>query len=222
MKEKRIFDAPVEVRDASDSTATIEGYAAVFGNSYEIAGMFTESVDPKAFNKSLRERADELAVVSFHDADRVLGTVASGTAEFWADERGLKYRSQLDLLDPDGIGMHRKVLTGKVRQSSFSFEVVKDLWEEREGELPHRTLKEVRLWEASPVLWGANPETQVDVSRAVASYAEYRGVDTPATTIAEIQQIREATTEEPAVEPPQALDTTPDQPEPARTFDPYL
>jgi hypothetical protein len=215
VKETRIFAAPVEVRGVSEGVATIAGYAAVFENEYDVAGQFTESVDPKAFNRTLKNRAQDLAVVWSHDADRVLGTVASDTARFATDDHGLRYEADLDLADPDGMGAWRKITTGKVRQSSFSFEVVRDKWEERDDAPPHRTLKEVRLWEASPVLWGANPETAVDVSRAVQSYAEYRGV-APSNTDT-ISTIREATTPDPEVDPPEALDATQD-PEPKRTY----
>ena len=212
MKETRIFSAPVEVREESDGTATITGYAAVFDTSYEMPG-FTESVDARAFNKTLKERGD-LAVVWSHDADRVLGTQDSGTARFETDERGLRYEADLDLQDPDGIGAWRKISTGKVRKSSFSFEVVKDKWEERDGQPPHRTLKEVRLWEASPVLWPASPTTEVDVKRATQSYAEYRGVNVPED--ATIATIRDATTPEPVDDPQPAVVATP-EPEPKRS-----
>ena len=198
MKETRIFAAPVEVRGESEGVATIAGYASVFDEPYEIAGQFTESVDPRAFNRTLKNSANDLAVVWSHDADRVLGTVASDTARFATDDHGLRYEADLDLADPDGMSAWRKISTGKVRQSSFSFEVVKDKWEDRGDELPHRTLKEVRLWEASPVLWAANPAADVDVKRAVASYAEYRGVEVDADSI---EQVREATTPDSATDP---------------------
>ncbi len=217
MRETRIFAAPVEVRGEADGEAEIEGYAATFDEPYEVWG-FTESISPKAFNKTLRERKDELAVVWSHDADRVLGTVASGTAWFATDERGLKYGAKLDLLDPDGVSAYRKVRTGKVTKSSFAFEPVKDRWEEREGEMPHRTILEARLYEASPVLWPANPATEVDVKRAVASYAEYRGLDPEAWDLssASIEDIRAATgaaVEEPAT-------TTEPEPEPETHSEP--
>jgi len=173
VKETRIFAAPVEVREQSDGTATIGGYGAVFSNEYEVAG-FTESVSPRAFIKTLKQNADH-AVVWSHDPARVLGTTESGSARFEVDERGLRYEADLDLADPDGMGAYRKIATGKVRQSSFSFEVVKDKWEQREDALPHRTLTEVRLYEASPVLWGANPETDVDLKRAMRSMADAFG-----------------------------------------------
>ena len=215
MKESRIFSAPVEAREAGEGSATIAGYASVFEQPYEVMG-FTESVSARAFNKSLKERAADLAVVWSHDADRVLGTVGSGTARFEADEHGLRYEADLDLLDPDGMSAWRKIATGKVSKSSFSFEVVKDRWSEPDEErsLPHRELLEVKLYEASPVLWPASPTTEVDVKRAVASYAEFRGVESGDAT--DIATIREASTREPVTEPPQALEPTP-EPEPHRS-----
>ncbi len=181
MREQRIFVAPVEVRAASDEVATIAGYAAVFDSPYDVGGWFTEEVAPGAFKKSLRERKDELAVVSGHDPNKVLGTVASKTARFVEDSIGLNYEADVDLLDPDGLSAYRKIATGKVRQSSFAFEVVKDEWhypeDPEDRTLPHRILREVKLWEASPVLWGANPGTSVDTKRAVRSLAESVGID---------------------------------------------
>lgn len=222
MKETRCFSAPVEVRASADGTATIAGYAAVFGNEYDIAGQFTESVDPKAFNRTLKNSAAELAVVWSHDADRVLGTVASDTARFSVDEHGLRYEADLDLLDPDGLQAYRKISTGKVRQSSFSFSVVKDSWEQRDDANPHRVLKEVKLYEASPTLWGANAQTEVDVQRAVRSLADSLEVEEEVQSIPEVIDLahqRQATTPDPAPDP--VSEATQDS-EPKRVFYPYL
>ena len=216
MKETRIFVAPVEVRDQADGTATISGYGAVFGNEYEVAG-FTESVAPRAFTKTLKQNSEH-AVVWSHDPARVLGTVDSGSARFSVDERGLKYEADLDLQDPDGMSAYRKIATGKVRQSSFSFEVVKDKWEERDDSLPHRTLTEVRLWEASPVLWGANPSTDVDVKRAVRGLADGLGIEPDADSITDLLKTRDAATQEPTEEAP--VDVS--EPEPKRVWYPGI
>jgi len=217
VRETRIFAAPVEVREASGDTATIVGYGAVFGNEYEIAG-FTESVSPKAFAKTLKEH-NGLAVVLGHDPNRVLGTEDSGTARFATDERGLRYEADLDLLDPDGMSASRKIATGKVRQSSFSFEVIRDKWEERDGLPPHRTLTEVRLWECSPVLWGANPATDVDVKRAVRGLADGLGIDADADTIPDLLKTRDAATAELVDAPPEVAPVDALPPEPKHAID---
>lgn len=222
MKETRICAVPVEVRGTGDGTATIAGYAAVFGNEYEVAG-FTESVDARAFTKTLKDRRDSLAVVWSHDADRVLGTAASGSARFSVDERGLWYEADLDLLDPDGMSAYRKIATGKVRESSFSFEVVKDHWEERDEAPPHRVIKEVRLWECSPCLWGANPATQVDVKRAARSLAEALGVDEAESIPEVIDLAHRSTTPEPEPEPVEShSEPTPEPEQTRRITYPYV
>jgi uncharacterized protein len=199
MKEVRVFDIPVEAREAGENTATISGYASIFDTPYEV-GAFTESVSRSAFTKSLKDHRDH-AVVWSHDVDRVLGTEESGTARFLSDDTGLRYEADLDLLDPDGISAYRKIATGKVRQSSFSFEAVKDEWSERDDGGYHRTLKEVRLFEASPVLWGASPATTVDVQRAARSLALATERDADEVEAAIREGHLSATTQEPEPEP---------------------
>lgn len=197
MKETRVFAVPVEAREATGDTATISGYASIFDTPYEVGG-FTESVSRSAFNKTLKDHRDH-AVVWSHDTDRVLGTEASGTARFLVDDTGLRYEADLDLLDPDGISAYRKIATGKVRQSSFGFEAMKDEWTERDDGGYHRTLKEVRLYEASPVLWGASPTTTVDMKRAVRSLAAALDIDGEADSVPDLLALR--TTPEPEPEP---------------------
>jgi HK97 family phage prohead protease len=198
VRETRIFAAPIEVREPNaDSPAPmLVGYGAMYGNEYEVNG-FTESVAPTAFTRSLKNNHDHAVVIS-HDFARVLGTEESGTARFSSDERGLRYEADLDLEDPDGMSAYRKAKTRRMTQSSFSFEVLQDRWEERGGAMPHRTLTEVRLYECSPVLFGANPTTSVDIKRAAHSYAEFRGIDCDGPDIA---TIREATTPDPEPDP---------------------
>jgi hypothetical protein len=216
VRETRIFAAPVEVRGDSAETATIAGYGAVFDNEYEVLG-FTESVAASAFTRSLKNNHDH-AVVWSHDFDRVLGTEDSGSARFGIDEHGLSYEADLDLQDPDGISAYRKVKTGKVRQSSFSFEVVKDKWEERDDALPHRTLTEVRLFECSPVLWGANPSTQVDVKCAARSLAASLDIEEEVESIPEVIDLahRDATTPDPEADPAESHSDATQDSEPKR------
>jgi uncharacterized protein len=198
MRETRIFAVPVEAREGEEGTATIHGYASLFDVSYDVGGQFTESVARSAFNKTLGEFRGQ-AVVWGHDVNRVLGTVESGSARFDVDHQGLRYEADLDLQDPDGMSAYRKVATGKVRQSSFSFEPIKDRWEERDDGSFHRTLLEVKLYEASPVLWGASPTTSVDMKRAVRSLAHALEIDADADSVPELLALR--TTPEPEPEP---------------------
>jgi len=226
MKETRIFAAPVEVRGDAENGATIAGYAAVFDTPYDVGGMFMESVSRKAFTKTLRDRSQDLAVVWSHDADRVLGTVESNTARFAVDEHGLHYEADLDLADPDGLSAYRKITTGKVRQSSFSFEVVRDEWTKPEpgtSDLPQRLLREVRLWEASPVLWGSNTTTEVDIKRAARSLAETTDIDAEAVeealshgALADVFP-NDDTTETPNETPPDEAPLATSPPEPSRS-----
>lgn len=241
MRETRIVSAPVEVRSEGDGTATIAGYASLFNVPYEVMG-YTEIVAPTAFTKTLRDKERggyDLAVVLGHDDNRVLGTKDSGTARFATDELGLHYEADLDLIDPDGLSAQRKIATGKVRQSSFSFETIRDEWtypEKDSTELPTRTLREVRLWETSPVLWGANPDTVVDVARAARSLAAAAHVEEAAAAAAleagDLSSLKPPdpesanrdtdTTEAPDSAPPEGAPASTLPPEPERKRPVYL
>lgn len=175
MRETRYIASPIEARE-DGGVATITGYASTFGEFYELWPGYEESVARGAFRKTLRENRESIAVVFNHDPAHVLATMASKTARFAEDEHGLRYEADLDLDDPDGLAAWRKIERGVVTKSSFSFEVIKEdlAYPKDEVSQPiRRTLKEVRLWEASPVLWPANPNTDVDISRCRRGVAEH-------------------------------------------------
>lgn len=219
MRETRFIVSPIEARE-DGGKATIAGYASTFDEWYELWAGYEESVARGAFKKTLRENRDSIAVVYNHDPAHVLATMASKTARFAEDDHGLRYEADLDLNDPDGLSAWRKIERGVIDKSSFSFETVKQevtYPDENDRMAPiRRTIKEARLWEASPVLWPANPGTDVDVARCLRAVAETldRDLDEIIQTVTAgglpaLLTTRDGTTQEPG-EPPTALDTTPE------------
>ncbi|WP_245459952.1 HK97 family phage prohead protease [Mesorhizobium sp. M1B.F.Ca.ET.045.04.1.1] len=117
----------------------ISGYAGVFNSETNIAGAFREKTAPGAFDKSLREYPDVLALWN-HNYDRVLGRTAAGTLELRPDRVGLDFTLYAD----DSIPVRRRDVAG----CSFGFTVVRETWEEGyDGQLPLRTVEEAVLWE---------------------------------------------------------------------------
>jgi phage head maturation protease len=135
------------------------------------------------------------------------------------DDVGLYY--EVDLPDTQAArDLYALIERGDVYQSSFAFEIVKEDWQyPKQGEagLPQRTIREVRLYDISPVTYPASPSTDVDVARAVRSLAEAMGLDSTADTVPDLLALRtDATTPEPEAEPVEDhSDTTP---EPERVF----
>lgn len=197
MPELRYTASDFELRGQRGEGATLVGYAAVFDSPTTIAGLFREQVGRRAFNKTIKEH--DIRALFNHDPGVVLGRNRAGTLRLSTDDHGLVY--EVDLPETQQArDLWTLIDRGDVTQSSFAFDVVKQqVSEGDEGELPLRTLKEVRLYDVSPVTFPAYEDTEVEArARAVLE-----------SITAELR----ATTEEPPAEPPQTLGDTP-QPEP--------
>lgn len=196
MTERRYTTGVIEARQA-DTGMTITGHASVFDEPYELWG-FTEQVARGAFKKSLKEA--DVAALWNHDPNVVLGRKKSGTLRLSEDERGLYY--EVDLPDTQAArDLYALIQRGDVYQSSFAFEIVKEAWDypKEENAMPLRTIKEVRLYDVSPVTYPASPSTDVDVARAVRALADALGLSPDADSVPEL--LARQSTQEPEAEP---------------------
>jgi hypothetical protein len=141
----------------------IYGYAAIFNQKTRLFRGLWEQVAPGAFSESLdlvaRKKHNVVALWQ-HDMSQPLGDIASGTLRVWQDDKGLAYA-----VNPGkttyGLNLIENVKRGVVRQSSFGFDILdhSDLRDQETKEVT-RTLKNVRLWDVSPVTIGAYPQTE--------------------------------------------------------------
>lgn len=178
MKERRYIPDAIELRGSRGSGATLIGHASVFDTPYELYG-FSEQVARGAFTRTIAE-PHGVAALWNHDPSIVLGRDKSGTLRLEEDGTGLRYEISM----PDtqqARDLYALIERGDVYQSSFAFEVMPggETWQEPDGEhdMPLRTLTDLRLWDVSPVTYPASPATDVDVARALRSYAESLGVE---------------------------------------------
>lgn len=158
-QERRAFAAPVEFRAADGEKPMLSGYAAVFGDATEIAGIFRERIAPGAFAEAVKR--DDVRALFNHDANFVLGRTTAKTLRLVEDDRGLRYEA-----DPPDTQWARDLMVsvqrGDVSQSSFAFEVTEEEWDYGvRGEMPLRTIKAVRLYDVSPVTYPAYESTSV-------------------------------------------------------------
>lgn len=152
--ETRNFDADFEIREEQDGMAFI-GYAAKFNSWSEDLGGFREQIEPGAFRRSLRSRNDVKLLVN-HDTGRVLASTRSGTMRMYEDEIGLRVEANLPNTS-DGRDMAELLKRGDLSKMSFGFSVQKDSWNQ---EMTERTLRSVRIFEASIVAFPAYTETE--------------------------------------------------------------
>jgi len=173
--------------DTSDGL-TIEGYGLVFNSETEInswEGSFLETIEPGATKKSLRELrhpdgGTRLKMQFDHGHHPLLGGLPLGRwTEAEEDDHGLHLvgRAYDDWLRAPFVASIRD---GGVDGMSFRFSVVKERWTDKDGkELKgeelfellfwgagdrgplKRTLREVKISEAGPVVWPAYKDTTV-------------------------------------------------------------
>lgn len=138
------------------------GYAAVFNSRSHDLGGFQELIAPGAFDRSLVEFPDVLALVE-HDTNRVLARTTNGTLRILPDAHGLRVE-----IDPADTSYARDLLAlvkrGDVAGMSFRFRPFPggDSMDVRSNP-PLRTLKSVQLKEVSIVVNPAYPATEVSV-----------------------------------------------------------
>jgi HK97 family phage prohead protease len=167
------FDMKVERRDG-DTPPVIKGHAAVFNEFTDIGGMFREQVLPGAFKRAIKE--DDVRALFNHDANFVLGRNTAGTLRMKEDKQGLSIE-----IDPPNTQAANDLMVsmerGDIDQMSFAFKTIKEDWRMGEdGELDERDLKEVKLFDVSPVTYPAYDGTDVGV-RSQQEFRDSRDAD---------------------------------------------
>lgn len=185
-RERRSYGASIELREDAGQLV-FRGHAAVFDRLSLPLGGFRERIARGAFRKTVREA--DVRFLAQHDPATVMARTRAGTLSLWEDERGLAVEARLNPEDPDVQRLAVKMRDGHIDQMSFGFEVISDSWDSEEvhdeysdGDTLVRTVREVRLWDVSPVTFPAYPDTD----------AELAGVLVPAEVRARAEELRTA------------------------------
>jgi len=161
MLTKQRLDFPLELKSVSD-TGEFEGYGSVFG----VKDSYGDIVVPGAFQKSLdnwRTKSRYPAMLWQHQMAEPIGVYT----DMKEDGVGLYLKGRL-LIDDDPLAKraHAHMKAGSLTGLSIGY-VLRD-WEyskDKEAWL----LKEIDLWEVSPVTFPSNDEARVsDVKSAFA------------------------------------------------------
>ncbi len=136
-KEQRYF---ADMRAAKDGSKLF-GHAAVFDSFSEDLG-FREIIKRGAFAQTLKQKPDVPLLINHEGLP--LARTTSGTLRLQEDRQGLYFEADLDMNDPDAMGILTKVRRGDVSQMSFAFRVARD-GQEWNGDRTERTLLAVDL-----------------------------------------------------------------------------
>ena len=150
----------------------VEGYFARFDDLYDMGWGVTETIDPHAFDRSIKD-GDDVRVLVNHDTTKVLGRTEAGTATLRVDNVGLWASAEINEADTDATNEAARMERGDVTGASFGFEIrdIEREYDQSKGTI-HRILKDVRLFEVSVCTFPAYQKTAVGVreeNRAAAS-----------------------------------------------------
>lgn len=159
--ERRVvtFD-DIKLEKREDGARKIIGHAAVFNQLSEDLGGFREQISAGAFADAIK--GDDVRALFNHNPDFILGRNLAGTLRLKEDSRGLAIE-----IDPPDTQVARDLMVsmerGDVSQMSFGFSVRPNgqSWAKDDTGQVVRTLTKVRLFDVSPVVYPAYPQTNV-------------------------------------------------------------
>lgn len=163
---------PAEVRAAADGV-TVSGYAAVFGERADIAGLFVETIAPGAFSRAIA-RDDVPLLIEHGGLPLARSTAGRGTLKLSEDARGLHIEAVLDPADPDVQRIVPKMQRGDLSKMSFGFRATRAMWDDMQDP-PVRTIHEVVLLDVSIVTMPAYDGTDIGL-RSLAAHRAAAGL----------------------------------------------
>ena len=135
---------------------------------------------PAAFKKTLSERMNRVQVLWQHDATQPPVGTPKLIKEVAANELPGEYKAQfpaatgalygeIDYLDtPRGNEILTGIRAGAIKENSIGYDTIQADYA-TEGERKVRNIREVRLWDVSPVNWGMQPAA-INLKEAVTKF----------------------------------------------------
>lgn len=179
LRHGRIYEARstahVEARGADDGIPRLDGYATTYDDPYDMYGGpdngwgWSEIIAKGAAARSVKNNDD---VYLFFDHDGLpLAATKDDTLTLKSESIGLRSQAMLDAADQYSMAVYRRVQRGQLNRMSFAFEVLRERWENKDGDeesfstAPVRRILEVKLYDTSVVSFPANPNTTAVTSK---------------------------------------------------------
>ncbi len=149
-----------QLKAVNDETGEIEGYGAAFNN----LDSYKDIIEPGSFKRTInsaksiakKNNDDFLWVMLWqHDQDSPIG--------YWLDAsedaNGLHVKGQIDLDVPLGQWAYSAIKKRYMRELSIGYDPVDSERDAQDKSIRH--LKEIKLWEISPVTFAANDQAVI-------------------------------------------------------------
>lgn len=169
-KQHEYKSFPAVVTGTDEVQGIVEAIVAVFGNVDD----GEDIVFPGAFAKTLAERFNRVTVLDNHRTDSIMRVIGKPleAREISRNELppdilmrapdatgGLWTKTQYLMDTPEGRGAFIRIASGAVKEYSFAYDAIQSDYVRAPDGRTQRHLKELRLWEYGPVIWGMNPAT---------------------------------------------------------------
>jgi len=145
-----------------------EGYASFFNN----IDAYDDIIEKGAFRKTISENRSRIKVLWQHDANEPIGLPIDMTE----DDNGLYVKAKISMTDTGKKAM-TLIKDGVITEMSIGYDVVKDDYKML-GTKRVRLLKEVKLWEFSPVTFAANEKAKIMKMRSLLESVKADKMDT--------------------------------------------
>jgi len=144
---------------------TFEGYASTFGNVDQVGDIIMQG----AFTKTIQERFPKGDIKILWQHYEPLGM----PIEIREDENGLYVKGRISktALGDDALELMRD---GVVNRMSIGFSIVKADFDDQTG---NRIIREVKLWEFSPVTFPANEQAVITAVKHLSGMLSQAGRD---------------------------------------------
>jgi hypothetical protein len=157
---KRASYLQTEFRAAeSEDKLYVEGYFIKFNSETELFPGVYEEVAPEAVVKTLK--TSDVRSLFNHDTNLVLGRTGNKTLELKADDVGLWGRVEINRNDQQAMDAYHRIARGDVPGCSFGFYPRAEEIVSRDGGGDKFILREIELFEVSPCVFPAYPQTEV-------------------------------------------------------------
>lgn len=144
-----------------------EGYASYFNN----IDSYDDIIERGAFKKTISENRGRIKVLWQHDAAEPIGI----PEDMYEDDSGLYVKAKISMTDTGKKAM-TLIRDGVVTEMSIGYDVLKDEYKMM-GNRRIRMLKEVRLWEFSPVTFAANDKAKIMKMRSLLENIKRDNID---------------------------------------------
>jgi HK97 family phage prohead protease len=145
-----------EPQNINEQSRTISGYASIFNykdsdGDVMLPGAFARSIAQRGPNSATNGK---IALLNQHDMRNPLGRIT----KLIEDEKGLYFEAEIDNI-PEGDRLITQLKSGTINQFSIGFKYIKDQMHFDRAQKTY-FIKDVDLFEISPVTLGANEATQ--------------------------------------------------------------